>query len=454
MQKKFILFVCFLLLSFAPVGFAKVIVIGGGASGLMSADTLRKNQVPFVLLEQNPHIGGRVTSRADLLGSGLMLDEGANLVNSTDTVLLGLIKEFQIPIVERFPNGEDNWMYLLDGKLMTQAEIEKYLFRTDLKALKQIALDIEKPRPDYFTNTSLREYFKSLEATDSFVRIMDAFFRSEFGRSIDELNVHVLIEYFAVDLKKKSFLFIPYYDEAYTLPGGTGQILKKLWQRNQAFIRLNHRVTSIQEQRDGTYLVKGVSNGQTFSENADKIIFSAPLLALQSMDVQVSNLSSEVLDEAKNATYGQGMKLHLQFLPGFRDLYPFRGIYLTETGEQIWTSHQGQSGSSGLLTVLRGATPFQFEDILANIEKMAPGARALFKGYEITEAPFTYSGAYRPGESPRLKINDRNTDSWVTVGEASDSEFQGYFEGALRSGKERTLEMLQLSCGQLLGESN
>ena len=92
------------------------VIIGAGAAGLFAADRLNRAGLSFLILEADDRAGGRVQSRREIgTDLGLVLDEGANLINSTDTLAIGLLNRFDVPYVRRLPRGVDHMHYLLDG---------------------------------------------------------------------------------------------------------------------------------------------------------------------------------------------------------------------------------------------------------------------------------------------------------------------------------------------------
>ncbi|MEJ1937641.1 hypothetical protein WDZ92_46205, partial [Nostoc sp. NIES-2111] len=154
--------------------------------------------------------------------------------------------------------------------------------------------------------------------------------------------------------------------------------------------------------------------------------------------VSLPGLSPHALNQARDATYGRGTKLHLKFRQGFHATYQYAGIVTTDTGEQIWPSSLGQNGA-GLLTVLTGpmmsgteVAARRVQRILGILEAISPGVSDLYLGYEKTDALMSYSGSLRPGESRDLEINAGGRH-WITIGEASGDDLQGYLEGAFRS---------------------
>lgn len=440
-----------------PVVKTEVAIIGAGAAGLEAADLLRQAGVDHVVLESEDHAGGRVSSRPDVDSMGLTLDEGANLINSIDKTVLRLLNGFEIPYIRRLPPGTDHMQYLINGKHYTQGAAERLLFATNYLVLSQIAWDArlrdngDVQRERWMVNTSIATYLKKSGADSAFIHLVDSFFWSEYGRRIEDLNLHVLFDYLGVDYEGQHFKFIPYFDEAFQVPGGLGQIVDRLEARNHESIRYSHSVRSIVDAPNQTVLVTAQAPGGPVQIEAKQIIFAAPLHALQSLNVEVAGITPEMLNEAKNMTYARGVKMHLKFSKGFRGLYKFPGIFMTDSGEQIWLSSLGQDGDAGLLTVLTGPLlhhPLEerafVERVLRQLEKIAPGVSKFYVSFERTDASHSYSGAFRPGEVRDVRLNDIDLPNWFGVGEAPGGDFQGYLEGALLSAKERVSHWLSL----------
>jgi monoamine oxidase len=426
------------------------LIIGAGAAGLYAADRLRQAGIRYVVLEAADHAGGRVYSRPEMSTKlGLVLDEGANLINSTDRIAIGLMNKFGITYVRRLKLGSDAMHYVYNGRGYDQAEMEHVLFASNESAMAQIAADQaiwnrdeNRHHNKQFLNDSIADYLQRCGADAALITMMWSFFWSEYGRRIEHLSVHVLLDYLHVDVMGKSFALIPNVDEAYTVPGGTGQIIAQLEKACHTHIEYGRRVFSIQD-GNGDHITVQAHNPLDRIETyrAHMLFFSAPLHSLKNIKVMAEGISMEALEMARAVTYGRGTKLHLKFNHGFHDLYRFPGILLTDSGEQIWLSSTGQGGA-GLLTVLNGpipenepATAERVEHILGILDLVAPGARAVFAGAERSEAPMSYSGALRPGEEAELLINQGGL-RWSTIGEASGQELQGYFEGALRSAED------------------
>ena len=435
----------------------QVAVIGAGAAGLQAADLLRRAHVPHVVLESKGRAGGRIYSRADLgTGLDLVLDEGANLINSTDRVTLGLLRRFHIPFVQGTPPGTDHMIYFFDDQILNQAEIEARLFRSNPVALWKLNRDQQVRQMGenqsllrHLTDRSISDYLRELGADRLLTRLLDSFFWSEYGKLLPDLNAHVLHDYFAVDYGRRRFKLIPYTDEAYTVPRGTGQIAVELERLNHDEIRCEHTVTAVRSRGDTHHFqITCATPEHHVHVLADYILFSVPLHAISDIDIDVEELDRAALRQARGATYASGVKLHLKFRPAFHDVYKFPGIFVTDTGEQIWVSSLGQRSGAGLLTVLTGPMPedeaavtARVERLLSQLDRLAPGVSALYVGFERTDAPKSYSGALRPGETNQLRINTDH-GRWITIGEASGGALQGYLEGALASATWRTKQLI------------
>jgi monoamine oxidase len=427
----------------------EVIIVGAGMAGLYAAYRLRQANVRCILLEASSYSGGRVLSRHERHSHlGLTLDEGANLINSTDTLAIRLMNQFGIKYVRRLKPGADSMHYLFSGEEFDQGRFDQLLYQDSREAINSIQHDQDQWNDDperdtnpKFIDESIKDYLARIKAGPVLTAFLKSFFWSEYGREIENLNLHVFFEYVEIDLKCPCFKLIPNVDEAYTVPGGVAQISRELEKANADEIKFDCRVESIIEAGNVISVTARRSDKSIEKFEAKDIFFAAPLHSLKHIKVEVEGISQHALQEASIATYARGTKLHLKFLNGFERLYRFSGILLTDTGEQIWPSSTGQGGA-GLLTVLTGPLPegrahaiAHAGQVLLALDRICPGLSEYYVGVERTDAPASYSGSLQPGEIAYLAIHDGGTH-WTTIGEASHPELQGYLEGALRSAEE------------------
>jgi monoamine oxidase len=427
----------------------EVIIVGAGISGLYAAYRLQQADIPFMVLEAHDTWGGRIKSRPEKQSKlGLMLDEGANLINSTDTLAIGLMNKFNISYVRRLTAGAESMRYYQGGEVYDQEAFDALLYRDSRTAINNIQFDQEEWRREgadtnnpKFINESIRTYLERIEAGPILRVMLKAFFWSEYGREIENLNLHVLFDYLEIDLEGPCFKLIPNVDEAYTVPEGTGQITNALAMATRPHLFFGHWVSHIDDSDGLVRVTARDALGNIKQLAAREIFFGAPLHSLSKIDVNVAGITDAELAHARAATYARGTKLHLKFEDGFEEIYRDRGILLTDTGNQIWMSSVGQGGA-GLLTVLTGpvpegeaATQDAARQVIDMLDRITPGLRAVYVGVERTDAPASYSGSLRPGEQAHLSYHEGGP-RWISIGEASSKDLQGYLEGALRSAQD------------------
>ncbi len=431
------------------------IIIGAGAAGLFAAYRLQQANIRFLVLEAEDHSGGRVLSRQERHSHlGLTLDEGANLINSTDSLAIRLMDQFGITYVRRLKLMADSMNYVIGGTLYSQAEFDALIFAESRSAINVMLHDQEEWRQDEtrdiqsrFIAQSIADYLTELRAGPVLQAALKSFFWSEYGQDLQDLNLHVLFDYLELDLTGPCFRLIPNVDEAYTVPSGMVQITNRMEAQVRPQVHYGHRVTHIDGINGNIRVLARNGNKIEKMFTAEHVFFAAPLHSLQKIKVDVPGLSPSTLDHARRATYARGSKLHLKFLEGFHRHFNFSGILLTDTGEQIWTSSTGQGGA-GLLTVLTGPLPpgratavEHAGHVLKMLDLISPGLSEFYVGVERTDAPMSYSGALRPGEVAHLDIHE-GSPQWSTIGEASSGELQGYLEGALRSADKATSQYI------------
>ena len=424
----------------------EVLIVGAGISGLYAAYRLSLANVPFKVLEADDHSGGRIQSHVERFSHlGLVIDDGANLINSTDRLAIGLMDKFGISYVRRLKHGMDGMHYVCAGEEYTQDNFDRLIFKESRSAINMFMADQDIWRADEnrdinpkFIDESIASYLSRVQAGPILRSVLSSFFWSEYGYQLADLNLHVFFDYLEIDLQGPNFRLIPNVDEAFTVPGGTSQITNELERACHEHVLYSRRVSKIEENAGVITVTATGPNESVETYTAKQIFFAAPLHSLKKISVMVEGLGAQAIEQARAATYARGTKLHLKFQEGFDKYYRYTGILLTDTGEQIWTSGTGQGGA-GLLTVLTGPVPdgranavFHAGRVLQMLDKICSGLSELYVGVERSDAPMSYSGSLMPGEAARLSIHDGGVH-WTTIGEASSGELQGYLEGALRS---------------------
>ena len=151
--------------------------------------------------------------------------------------------------------------------------------------------------------------------------MLKSFFWSEYGYEIDNLNLHVLFDYLEIDMSCPCFKLIPNVDEAYTVPGGMGQITASLEKICHDHVLYNRRVNSIGELAGVIHVSSTNADLQIETHTAQHVLYAAPLYSLKNIKIMIEGLAPEAVELASAASYANGAKLHLKFETGFDKLY-------------------------------------------------------------------------------------------------------------------------------------
>jgi monoamine oxidase len=146
----------------------RIAIVGGGIAGLNAAYQLKKAGLTATVYEAREHVGGRMRSRTDAVGAGLVSDLGGHLINSDHVDILSLAEEFDIPLFNRVEDAEAQPFpaaaYFFEGQAQSEAELADNLrplaqqLLTDSTALEEdfdtVAAELDQ--------LSVAQYFSAL----------------------------------------------------------------------------------------------------------------------------------------------------------------------------------------------------------------------------------------------------------------------------------------------------
>ncbi|RYY54028.1 MAG: FAD-dependent oxidoreductase [Chitinophagaceae bacterium] len=256
--------------SFANIFTAKkpfVIIIGAGFSGLAAAASLRKKNIPFIILESRNRISGRVFSHTIDEQEKLVVELGAEWVGNSHNRVQDLCNnhglelfnnQFDTHLIYKdryYRNGD--WSYSDKWKETFSSIIKNYPSLTPAQK-KQI------DQTDWWRFLA----DKGCEGRDLEIReLLDS---TDFGESIRSVSAFAALAEYAESSEKNEMDL--------KIKGGNSQLAFKLAEEiGYENIRLEHRVASITQLPKGGVRVR-CTNGQEF--RGDKIICTAPAFAV------------------------------------------------------------------------------------------------------------------------------------------------------------------------------
>lgn len=124
----------------------RVVVIGGGFSGLACAHELRRAKYDVTVVEARKRVGGRVLSFGDFI-KGKNAEGGAELIGSNHPTWVAYAKQFNLDFLDVSEDEEAESPIIIDGKRLTKDESAKMWEELD-GALNKMNADADKINAD------------------------------------------------------------------------------------------------------------------------------------------------------------------------------------------------------------------------------------------------------------------------------------------------------------------
>jgi monoamine oxidase len=399
-----------------------VIVVGAGLAGLRCAADLAEAGLDVVVLEARQRVGGRVFSHR--FADGQWCERGAEFIDADHTEVLALAAELGLEVTQR--NGElvpEATLIDAGGRAVPMhlhASLAPELERWD-EALSGLA------DTDEFEHGTLDELLRGLGLSVMARLVIGRDIRTEYMLPPDQIS-----QRFAAHLHA---LQRPGLRERHRLVGGLDQLATGLADRLGDRVQLNSPVASIDAEA-GTVDVAG----RTLT--AEALVAAVPLPVL-------SRLWPQMPLELGAVGYGVGGKISIQFSRRIWRDYGRDGTVLSDRAfGHLWETTDDQDGDAGVLTSLLsshdgaafGALPEAPDRVLAEIERLFPGAKGLAAERvhtDWTNDPWSL-GAYTcfgPGQWAASRDALRAVHGRLHLAGEHTDEVAGFMEGALRSGR-------------------
>jgi monoamine oxidase len=445
-----------------------IAIIGAGIAGLNAAYRLKKAGFAATVYEARSRIGGRMLS-ADM-GNGLMVDLGAELINTDHTDMRALAKEFGIRLFNRAEDVKDllypKEAYYFNGVSVSESELAHDLRLIAAQITADAALldqDWETYAPQ-FDALSVADYLALHADKINKPYIFELFqnvTRTEFGVEPHESSAIQLILVLP-SINGQTVDLLSYSDEVYSVVGGSALITNALGAKLAGQIHLGMKLTEIKKQDSKFRLT--FANKSTVDADIVIVAIPFPVLSGVAINAPLPKLLRRFINEAK---LGSNEKV----LGGFRSRF-WRQAGGFSTGawgdlgfSEAWDATQRQpSRTDGALNFFLGGNQARElgninnvtelgKQFVSRVNKFIPGASDAATGQFIktgwTKSPST-TGAYanyKPGQLTKFgslfwvesDIPDErqqvNAGHLIFAGEHLSDAYYGFMNGGAQTGR-------------------
>jgi monoamine oxidase len=445
-----------------------IAIIGAGIAGLNAAYQLKKAGYLATVYEARSRIGGRMLT-ADM-GDGLIVELGAELINTDHTDMLDLVKEFNI---ELFNRAEDSASlpYPKEAYYFNGVSINESGLADDLRLIAaQMSADAALLDQDWdtfapqFDHLSVADYLalhkdkiKKLYLFELFRNII----HTEFGVEPTESSAIQFILVLPV-VNGQAVELLSYSDEAYSVVDGSSRITDALGAKLDGQIQLGMKLTEVNKQANKFSL--------TFAQKpvieADIVIIALPFPVLNTikLNVPLPKLLNRFIKEAK---LGSNEKVISRFSKRFwRQQSGFTNAAWSDLGfSEVWDATQRQSArKEGALNFFLGGdqakalenmgdVSYLGKQFVSRLNKFISGALKAATGQFIhtgwTKSPLTTGGYanYKPGQLTQFGslfwVDSDNPDerqqvnagNLIFAGEHLSDAYYGFMNGAAQTGR-------------------
>ena len=434
-----------------------VIIIGAGLAGLSAARELQQQGVEsFHVLEAAPRIGGRVLNQS--LGDDFVVDGGAQWVGRTQTEMLALIDEFGLSL---FPSHDvgDTLVYMNGQAERFPAETpenEDENFAIARQLLDDLAATIPVEHPWSAPNAteldavSVAEWMQANNFDESSYIRIDSNISATMGASADQVS---LLYYLFYLNSAGGFYALESFKggaQEFIVSEGVASVAKNLADAITGQIFLDTPVTEI-DQTDPD-LIKIKTKG-LFNFSARKVIVAMMPAQLTSIDFK-PGLPEQKQQLIKNWTGTSGIKAHVRYEYAFWREQGLSGNSITDTAIGATFDRSPENGIPGViemfipdeLALLFPALKKQL--VLDDLKKVfGPEAGEVLAYVEQDWTSERWQkgcvSALRPNVLTQYGSALREAFGGVIFAGTETAEvWNGYMEGAVRSGRRAALEVV------------
>ncbi len=462
----------------------RVLVVGSGIAGLGCAYRLwREHGIKADIYEYNTVPGGRIRTLRGHFSDGQLIEEHAEFINPEHTATLALARSFGLSLdnTDKYHPGTHPGRETMrfHGRDWPQAALNKDWHEWAWKLFHHAAF-VTAPWPQlHHANNAGGRHFDRMSVTEwidtyipggiksDFGALCVAATLDEFGGPADEMSALNLVYLLGQDDSVASSSqphaapVLAGADEKWHIHGGNDQLITGLLERlPRGVLKLGERLVAVRRVAGG-YRCSFDHGGAVHDVMADHVVLAIPFTLLRSVDLNRVPVSALHRQAIREEPLGTNSKFFLQFSSRAWNAEGVTGNCFDDgVVEGGWDATSYQPGKAGILAALPGGESAldwgrRYGLRTHDGEPPARMTSAFLAGFDalFPQVSRTFNGrsyfVWSPGD-PHIRgaysylaigqytafngIQGKREGSLHFAGEQTSLNYQGYIEGALRSG--------------------
>jgi monoamine oxidase len=448
-----------------------IVVVGGGLAGLVCAHRLKQAGHRAVVHEASDRLGGRVWTIRGSFADGQIAEHGGELIDSDHVAMRRLVAELGLSlsnVMAAEKPGTGDVFHFNGSRYPVRQAVADFgavypKLKRDLAEVGYPTLhDHHKPRGVELDHISIAEWLSENVpgGLDSNLgRLLDVAYNTEFGADVSDqtsLNLLYLLGYSGGGRLR----LFGASNERFHVRGGNDQVSQRLADELEGQLTLNSELLEIKRLDNGAFRLTFDGDGGTKEVKAQRVVLALPFAVMrESVDYSDAGFDPVKRMAIEQQGMGTNSKLNVQFSDrGWRALGANGSTY-SDTGYQSsWEASRAQPGRTGILVGYTGGTigrdfggasaGDRASRFLEQLGPVLPGVPETFNGRAVldywTGRPFTRGSYayYRVGQMTAFAgVEGKPSGNCHFAGEQTSYTFQGYMEGAVKSGERAAREV-------------